>query len=127
MMKVDLTEQLAGLLVFTGRVATAVMHYSAYNSEARSVAEFAPLDLMFLGASLSPLECLGNAIAEKDYNRTLYLCNNLIETYRGYQVINPVYSRQAKPTFDRQAKLVKLDDAIALLESIKDAVGQASQ
>lgn len=125
--KADLTEQMAGLLVFTGRVATAVMHYSTYNSSAREVAAFAPDDLMWLGDCLSHLEGLGLAIASNDHNRIIYLCDNLTEQYQAYQVINPIFDRQAKPTFDRQAKLVKLDDAIALLESIKAAVQDASE
>jgi hypothetical protein len=125
--KANLTEQMAGLLVFTGCVATAIMQYSAYNSQFRDVADLAPEDLMWLGACLSDFEGLGKAIARNDQKRTVYLCDDLIGKYRGYQVINPIYTRQAKPTFDRQSKLVKLDDAIALLESIKAAVQEISQ
>lgn len=122
-MKVDLTEQLAGLMIFTGRVGTAVMQYSStYSGYARDLAGSAHEDLMWLGDSLTSFEGLGLTIVKGDHDRTIFLCDELAKKFRSYQVTNPQYDRQAKPTFDRHAKLVKLDDVIELVESIKVAV-----
>lgn len=122
-MKVDLTEQLASLMIFAGCVGTAVMQYSStYSGNASDLAGFAHDDLMWLGDSLTNFEGLGLAIVRDDHKRTIFLCDDLAKKFRSYQAANPQCDRQAKPTFDRQAKLVKLNDAIELVESIKAAV-----
>ena len=114
---IDLTSELGRLLEFTGKVATAIRMYSAYNPCGDH--EDAGMDLMWLSDSLHSFGTLGKAVQAGDSENIMFACDALLKMYRGYQEIRPNSSRQALPTFERNAKRVNLNEAIATFTDIR--------
>lgn len=119
--QINLTFELAQLLNFTADVATAIRMYSAYN-QSGAPSEDAPNDLMWLSDCLHHFERLGRAVQEGRPGQIILVCDDLLLIYKGYQQENKRFSRQAKPTFDRNSKLFSLDVAIAVFVEIKNKV-----
>lgn len=120
-MKTNLTEELARLLIFTASVATAIRMYSAYN-QAGDRHEDAPNDLMWLSDSLHNFDMLGNAILGGTPGNILFACDSLLRSFQGYQEVFPESTRQAKPTFERNAQRIQLKDAMAIFIDIRAKV-----
>jgi len=117
--KIDLTLELARLLVFTAKVATAIRMYSAYNQSDEHF-EDAPLDLMFLSDCLHNFDCLGYAIAEGSPVNIVFACDLLLNSYRDYQIEHPQDgTRQSKRTFDRNASRFSLNEGMAFFVEIR--------
>lgn len=116
--QIDLTQELARLLIFIADVAVAIRMYSAYNQSAE-LHKDAPYDLMWLSDCLHNLNLLGLAIFESNQVNILSACDDLIAAYEQYQVINPHFSRQAKPSFDRNADMFALRDGIDIFKDIR--------
>lgn len=118
----DLTHELAKLMCFTAAVATAIRTYSAYNQSGPHH-EHASLDLMFLSDSLHSFSRLGQAIGDRNPAHIHSACEALLSAYRNYQVEDSRWGlQQAKYTFDRNANLVNLQDAIDAFNSIQAKV-----
>ncbi len=120
-MKVDLTSELARILNFTAEVAIAIRMYSAYNQNGNRH-EDAPGDLMWLSDCLHNFDMLGRAIQGGNPANIVAACDMLLKAYEGYQVENPRFTRQAKPTFDRNADRVSLHEAMAIFTDIRAKV-----
>lgn len=117
-MKIDLTAELGKLLEFTAKVAVAIRMYSAYNRIGERQ-EDAPMDLMWLSDSLHNFSILGTAVQEGNPANIISACDMLSRSYKSYQEIHPHSTRQAKPTFERNADRVNLNEAIAIFEQIR--------
>lgn len=117
-MKVDLTTELARLLNFTARIAIAIRMYSAYN-QSSAHHEDAPNDLMWLSDSLHNFGMLGNAILAGIPQNIIVACDSLLKTFHSYQEVFPGSTRQAKPTFERNAHRVELKEAMAIFTDIR--------
>jgi hypothetical protein len=117
-MKIDLTAELGKLLQFTAQVAVAIRMYSAYNRMGFQQ-EDAPMDLMWLSDSLHNFGILGIAVQEGNPANIISACDMLSRSYKGYQEMHPNSTRQAKPTFERNANRVNLNEAIAIFEQIR--------
>ena len=117
-MKVDLTTELARLLNFTARIAIAIRMYSAYNQNAAHHDD-APNDLMWLSDSLHNFDMLGNAILAGIPENIIVACDSLLRAFHSYQEVIPGSTRQAKPTFERNAHLVNLKEAMAIFTNIR--------
>lgn len=107
---------LAGLLTFTGQVATSIRMYSAYNQSGDDRDEFAKKDLMYLSDTLTTLEALGKSIASSDQPRAIYLCECIILSLERYI---------GEETFARNP-LVNLEAAIDHLSGLKTALADQS-
>jgi hypothetical protein len=121
----DLTSELARLLNFTGKVATAIRMYSAYNQSGCSH-EDAPNDLMWLSDSLHSFGTLGKAIQAGSAENIMFACDMLLNAYRGYQEIRPNSSRQALPTFERNGARFDLNEAISIFTDIRTKVADST-
>lgn len=117
-MKIDLTAELGKLLNFTAQVAVAIRMYSAYN-QSRDPQEDDAMDLMWLSDSLHNFSILGTAVQGGDPTNIIFACDMLSRSYKSYQEIHPHSTRQAKPTFERNASRVNLNEAVAIFEQIK--------
>jgi hypothetical protein len=73
-MKIDLTSELAKLLIHTGNLATAIRHYSAYTMS-RFQHPDAPYHIMWLSDSLHNFNSLGATILEGEPQRILAACD----------------------------------------------------
>lgn len=120
-MTIDLTNELARLLKFTADVATAIRMYSAYN-QGGTIHEDAPTDLMWLSDCLHNFDMLAHAILAGNANNIDAACEMLLKVYERYQVESLHYTRQSKPTFDRNAARLSLRDAIAIFIDIRAKV-----
>lgn len=126
---IDCTSELAQLLTFAGRTATAIRMYSAYNPNGYQWGQFgdkqveptrSPVDLLFLADALHHLERLGNDIQGGNPRGIIVTCDDLLTTYSNYSTENPAHGhRQAKPTFELWAHLVDLDQAKAAIAGIR--------
>lgn len=125
-MYTDLTPELAKLMQFTGRVATAIRLHSAYNQGAPRSPD-SPTDLMFLSDALHHFERLGLDILRREPNTIAQTCDALIKVYEDYEREDPRFSRQSKPTFERNAHLFSLDEAKDLFRDIQRKVINTSQ
>lgn len=120
-MKTDLTQELARLLKFTASIAVAIRMYSAYN-QSRTPHVDAPNDLMWLADSLHNFDQLGNAVLGGVPTNIVFACDSLLKSFQGYQEVFPGSTRQAKPTFERNARRVDLRDAMAIFSDIRAKV-----
>ncbi len=105
----DQTKQMAGLLVFTGQVATAIRMYSAYNQSGTDLEQFGPEDVMFLSDTLVSFEFMGKYLAAGNATKVINYCDSIahsLETYIG------------QPAFVRNP-MVNLQDAISHLHAMK--------
>lgn len=125
-MKIDLTSELARLLEFAAKIAIAIRMYSAYNQSGEHH-EDAPSDLMWLSDSLHNFDMLGRAVLDGSPPNIILACDTLSRSFRGYQEIHPNSTRQAKPTFDRNAKRIDLNEAIAVFEEIRSKAAAVQQ
>lgn len=117
-MYTDLTPELARLMQFTGRVATAIRLHSAYNQSGQRSPD-SPMDLMWLSDALHHFERLGLDILRRDPNVIAKTCGELIAVYDGYEREDPRFSRQAKPTFERNVYLFSLTEATTVFRDIQ--------
>jgi hypothetical protein len=117
-MKLDLTVELGRLLNFTAQVAVAIRMYSAYN-QSRGPQPNAAEDLMWLSDSLHNFSALGTAVQGGNPDNIIFACDMLSRSYKAYQEVFPNSTRQAKPTFERNANRVSLNEAIAIFEQIR--------
>lgn len=124
--KINLTRELARLLNFTAVVATAIRMYSAYNPGGHHLGgeriENAPEDLMWLSDCLHNLDRLGRAVVEEKPANIVSACDALLTAYADYQVEDPRRSRQAKPSFDRNARMFSLREGMDIFTDIKAKV-----
>lgn len=117
-MHTNLTQELAKLMQFTGRVATAIRLHSAYNQGVQR-SQDSPNDLMFLSDALHHFERLGLDILRRDPNVIAQTCDELIAIYDGYEREDLRFSQQAKATFDRNAYLFDLSEAKNVFKDIQ--------
>lgn len=118
---IDLTSELARLLQFTANVATAIRMYSAYNQSGEQHVD-APNDLMWLADSLHNFDMLGRAILAGRPANILFACDTLLKTYQGYQEVFPGSTRQARPTFERNAHRVELKEAMEIFSGVREKI-----
>lgn len=110
----DQTKHLAGILIFTGQVATAIRMYTAYKQDDTYLEKFAPEDLMFLSDTLVNFEVMGKYLAAGNFEMVISYCDSIalsLTTYIG----KPVFVRN--PAVDLQA-------AITYLAAMKSAYAQ---
>lgn len=105
---------LAGVLIFTGQVATAIRMYSAYNQSGTDLTEFGPEDVMFLSDTLVSFEFLGEHIVAGNAEKVVAYCDTIAQALRTYV---------GQPTFVRNPA-VNLPAAISHLGGIKAAYVQ---
>jgi hypothetical protein len=116
---IDFTREFAQLLKFTASVATAIRMYSAYN-QGEVQREHAQIDLMFLSDSLHNFDRLGSAVLQGVPANIVTACDSLLETYGTYQFQDSRFGlRQGKATFDRNAHLVSLPEAVDVFKHIR--------
>jgi hypothetical protein len=125
----DFTPELAQLIKFAGRTATAIRMYSAYNPlgyengffQGRSVDPArSPVDLMFLADALHHFESIGIEIERAEPSRIVETCDYLLKIYMQYQVESTHDSHQSKPTFEFWAHLVNLGAVVEALTRIRN-------
>ncbi|WP_116892969.1 hypothetical protein [Pseudomonas savastanoi] len=109
----DQTKHLAGILIFTGQVATAIRMYTAYNQSGTDLEQFAPEDVMFLSDTLVSFEFMGEYLAAGNAAKVIAYCDSIthsLQTYIGQPafVRNPAVNLQAVITH-----LVALKSAFA--------------
>lgn len=103
---------LAGIITFTGQVATAIRMYSAYNQSGDNLEQFAPEDLMYLSDALVSLEFLGEFLAAGNSAKVVSYCDSIALTLGKYIDL---------PAFERNPH-VNLRAAISHLEGLKAQV-----
>ncbi|MBA1306622.1 hypothetical protein [Stutzerimonas stutzeri] len=109
----DQTKHLAGLLIFTGQVATAIRMYTAYNQGGTDLAEFAPEDLMFLSDTLVSFEFMGEYLAAGNTAKVINYCDSIAQSLKTYM---------GQPAFLR-SPAVNLQAAISHLVALKSTFG----
>lgn len=111
--------EMARLLQFSGKVATAIRMYSAYNQghdPERRVN--APLDIMWLSDVLHHFERLGMVLGGADPVVVASTCDALLGIFERYEA-DAEGTRPSKPTFERNASLVHLAEAKDVFRSIR--------
>lgn len=108
----DTIKHMAGLLTFTGQVATSIRMYSAYNQGSTELDRFMPEDVMFLSDTLTNLEFVGSHIAAGEAEKAAKLCDAIIGSLTIYI---------GQPTFTRNPR-VNLQQAITHLAGLKASV-----
>lgn len=126
---IDFTAELAELMTFTGRTATAIRMYSSYNQDGYKTGLFggrradpkrSPVDLMFLADALHHFERVGTTVAGGNMQHVIDMCDSLLEIFEGYSIEDRRFTRQAKPTFELWADLVELRLAKQALASMRN-------
>jgi hypothetical protein len=121
--QLNLTEELARLLCFAGKVAVAIRTYSAYNQDPTDSRKgFAPLDVMWLSDCLHGIEDLGNAVLAGDTARIALQCTLLTAAYHDYS-LDKYPSRPSLASFERNARWFSLQEGIDIFEAISRKVG----
>ena len=109
-------KHLAGLLTFSGEVATAIRMYSAYNQGNTDLDQHMPEDLMFLSDTLVNFEFLGQYLVQGNSLKVSSLCDTLAKSF-GHYVGQPAFTRNPH---------VHLQTAIEHLAGLKAAVASPS-
>lgn len=110
--------ELAKLLEFVSRIATAIRMNSAYNGKAQHNPH-ASFDVMWLADSLHNLDGLGRAILEGKPEQIAFTCDRLVSMFEGYASESTGLKSEPKHTFDRWSQLVDLRDGIDIFRAIK--------
>jgi hypothetical protein len=103
---------LAGLLNFTGQVATAIRMYTAYNQSGDGLTALAPEDVMLLSDTLVSFEFLGEYLAAGNTETVSSYCESIARTLSAYI---------GQPTFVRNPN-VNLPAAITHLAGLKSSL-----
>lgn len=98
-------QHLAGILTFTGQVATAIRMYTAYNQSGADLEEFAPEDVMFLSDTLVSFEFMGEYLAAGNAAKVMAYCDSIAQSLKTY-IGKPVFERN--PIVDLQAAITHL-------------------
>ena len=101
----DQTKHLAGILIFTGQVATAIRMYTAYNQSGSDLEEFAPEDVMFLSDTLISFEFMGEYLAAGNVSKVISYCDSIAQSLKTY-IGKPAFVRN--PTVNLQAAIYHL-------------------
>jgi hypothetical protein len=101
----DQIKHLAGILTFTGQVATAIRMYSAYNQSGANLEVFAPEDVMFLSDTLVSFEFMGEYLAAGNAAKVIAYCDSIAKSLKTY-IGQPAFARN--PNVDLQAAITHL-------------------
>jgi hypothetical protein len=101
----DQTKHLAGILIFTGQVATAIRMYTAYNQGGTDLEEFAPEDVMFLSDTLVSFEFMGEYLAAGNTAKVINYCDSIAQSLKTY-IGQPAFVRN--PAVNLQAAITHL-------------------
>lgn len=110
----DKTKHLAGILIFTGQVATAIRMYTAYNQSGTDLEKFAPKDVMFLSDTLVSFEFMGEYLAAGNTAKVINYCDSIAQSLKTYM---------GQPAFVRNPA-VNLQAAINHLVALKSAFSE---
>lgn len=110
----DQTKHLAGILIFTGQVATAIRMYTAYNQMGTDLEKFAHEDVMFLSDTLVSFEFMGEHLVACNTAKVINYCDSISQALNAYI---------GKPSFVRNPA-VNLQAAITHLVALKLALSE---
>lgn len=127
-MRMNFSEELATLMIFTGDTATAIRMYSAYSGGSpsnylgrRASPEQESIELMFLADALHHFSRIGDAIQSGSPARIVEASEGVLRAFADYDTERPDFgSRQAKPTFDTWRRALQLTDATEAITGIRN-------